>query len=93
MWINSNTNPLKEGKYTCLVDMDGFGNLAVSKNNLFDGKDWCHFNSERQFIRYWESSIEDYKILSERLQERLEEHQKSRPKGFAYLYEIGNIEK
>ncbi len=65
-WIDTKMSlPLKEGKYSCLIDVDGLGTLEPFKNQYFNGKDWDHYGSSRQFIRYWEASEEEYKIISD----------------------------
>jgi len=55
MWIllRKDTYPTEKGHYKCLIDYDGLGNLSESNNEYFNGDDWCHFESSRQFIRYW----------------------------------------
>lgn len=65
-WIDTRTLPLKEGKYNCLISYDDWQNLREVKDEYFDGNDWCHYNSHRQFIRYWQASKEDYEIICER---------------------------
>jgi hypothetical protein len=69
MWINKMmSNPLKEGRYKTLVG-DDFGNLSEADNELFDGIDWCHYESSRQFIEYWWASDEDYKVIVNKLED------------------------
>lgn len=63
-WINKAINPLKEGKYNCLADVNGLGILSEYKDQYFDGKDWCPYNSCAQFTRYWSASEEDFKIIN-----------------------------
>ena len=54
MWINKNIkNPEKEGSYKCLIEIDELGSLEEVENQYFDGVDWCHMESCRQFISYW----------------------------------------
>lgn len=55
MWIELKKDqyPKDKGNYKCLIDYDGLGNLSESNNEYFNGVDWCHFKSSRQFIRYW----------------------------------------
>jgi hypothetical protein len=65
MWIDKLLhNPLKAGKYNCLVDVDGMGNLENAPNQIFNGIDWDHYTSCRQFIRYWEATQEEWLELS-----------------------------
>lgn len=45
--------PTKDGYYTCLVEIDEEGTLEEMANQLFKKGDWCHFESCRQFIKYW----------------------------------------
>lgn len=55
MWIELRKNqyPKQKGNYKCLVEIDEEGSLEEMDNQFFNGVDWCHFNSCRQFIRYW----------------------------------------
>lgn len=75
MWVRVTMSlPLKEGKYKCLVNYDGLGNLQESENNVFNGKDWDVFHSNCQFIEYWWASLEDYKIISDKLQSEMDSY-------------------
>jgi hypothetical protein len=68
MWISKGIKyPEKEGRYKCLIEIDEFGSLQEQDNQYFNGYEWCHMESSRQFISYWWSDDED--ILKE-LQER-----------------------
>jgi hypothetical protein len=54
MWIPIYLEyPKEEGFYRCLVVQDDNGVLVESENEYFDGVDWCHYLSSRQFISYW----------------------------------------
>lgn len=55
MWtpLYKNNYPKEKGNYKCLVEIDELGNLQEMENQYFNGKDFCHFESCRQFIRYW----------------------------------------
>lgn len=55
MWIELRKNqyPKKEGNYKCLVEIDDEGSLQELPDQYFDGDDWCHMRSCRQFIKYW----------------------------------------
>ena len=69
MWIHiSIANPLRKGYYKTLVDWDGLGNLRETENELFDGLDWSHTESSRQFIRFWWADKEDYNIIADKLE-------------------------
>jgi hypothetical protein len=75
MWINNNiSNPLREGYYKTLVDFDGLGNLKEESNELFNGTDWDLYNSSVQFIRFWWAEKEDYKVISENLENEIERY-------------------
>ncbi len=50
MWID-NKLPPKRGYYKTLVDT-GEG-LQEFESELFNGVDWCVYESSAQFIRYW----------------------------------------
>lgn len=54
-WINNRErNPLKAGFYKVQVDVgDEKTELVESEKDYFDGNDWCHFESHRQFIHAW----------------------------------------
>jgi len=76
MWINKMmSNPLREGRYKTLVG-DDFGNLSEATNELFNGVDWCHYWSNRQFIEYWWASDEDYIIILDKLEDDKESSEK-----------------
>lgn len=64
-WIDTRTLPLKEGKYTCLVATDDWGNLSEAKLQYFNGKDWDWYDSAVQYIKFWQASKEDYEIICE----------------------------
>lgn len=51
IWKTETELELKEGYYTCLVDMDGF-NLQEFKNQYYNGFRFCWYESYAQFIRY-----------------------------------------
>ncbi len=55
MWIELKKGqyPTKEGEYKTLIEWDETGTLVENERDYFDGKDWCHYRSNRQFIRYW----------------------------------------
>jgi hypothetical protein len=55
MWIELRKNqyPTEKGNYKCLVTVDDEGSLEEMDNQYFNGFDWCHMNSCRQFISYW----------------------------------------
>lgn len=74
-WINNNTYPLEKGNYRCLVSKDDFGSLIEAENELFDGTDWSHTESHRQFIRYWWADKETYQIISDQFYDGLEKYQ------------------
>lgn len=68
MWISCSISlPLEVGKYKTLIEIDEWGTLQKSDNNHFDGKDWSHTDSNRQFIKYWWGSTEQYKIITNSL--------------------------
>ena len=62
MWVRlgKGTYPKEEGRYKCLVEQDEFGTLLEVDNEYFNGKDWCHYESHRQFISYWWSDNFDF---------------------------------
>lgn len=73
MWIDNNiSKPLRKGYYKTLVDWDGLGTLQETENELFNGNDWCHFKSSRQFIRFWWAEKEDYKTITDKIQPEIE---------------------
>lgn len=75
MWINTSIAlPLKSGEYTCLVQVDDFGNLEEHKGQVFEGADWSHYHSGRQFIRYWFADQETAKIISDHLEQELNKY-------------------
>lgn len=74
MWIDVKISPLRKGNYRTLVDVDGLGALGEYENEYFDGEDWCHFKSNRQFIRYWKAEPIDYKEISEMLNTEYENY-------------------
>lgn len=51
IWKTETEIDLKEGYYTCLVDMDGF-NLQEFNNQYYNGFRFCFYESYAQFIRY-----------------------------------------
>ena len=55
MWIELRKNqyPKQKGNYKCLVEIDENGALEEMNNQFFNGIDWCHFKSCRQYIKYW----------------------------------------
>ena len=76
-WIDTKMSlPLEKGYYSCLVDVDGYGSLEEFLDEYFEGKDWCHFKSHRQFIRYWWAKKEDYQYLNDYWDGELEKHNK-----------------
>jgi hypothetical protein len=77
MWINNSiAKPLRNGRYKTLVEWDGLGNLGEAEDQLFENGDWCHFESSRQFIRYWWAEKEDYKTISNELEKEMENYEK-----------------
>jgi len=75
-WIDNGAYyPLEKGYYKCLVIKDDFGTLTEAENELFDGDDWSHTKSHRQFIRFWWSDKETYQIISDRWYDHLEKWQ------------------
>jgi len=61
MWIDNNISyPTKGGVYRTLVDIDDL-NTLVEQDGKFEGGDWCHYESARQYVRYWWATEEDYK--------------------------------
>ena len=77
MWINNSiAKPLRKGYYKTLVDWDGLGNLGETEGQLFDGVDWSHYESSRQYIRYWFSEKEDYEIIADKLEKEMENYDK-----------------
>jgi len=67
VWINcSMSNPPREGTYTCLVDIDGFGTLAETHGCKFNGKDWTWESSGAQFTTHWKATQEEYDQISKK---------------------------
>lgn len=63
MWINNNISyPLKDKVYRTLVAIDDFDTLEEHFGK-FEGGDWCHYESCRQFIRYWWSDDDHYEKI------------------------------
>lgn len=82
MWIDNSINqPQKEGNYKTLIEIDEMGTLSENDNEHFNGKDWSHTESSRQFIRYWWCEKEEYKVLSDKYEEGLNKYlEESKPK-------------
>lgn len=78
MWIDNKNFPPEAGYYICLIDLDGFGNLIEIPYQLFDGKDWSHTHSSRQFIRYWKATQEQYNQISTRTEKEYDEYLESK---------------
>lgn len=77
MWIDKRiANPLKEGKYKCLVSIDDYGNLAETEVELYNGKDWDVFESNSQFISFWWSEKEDYETITSYLDNERDNYMK-----------------
>ena len=75
MWINNSmAKPLRKGYYKTLVDWDGLGNLGETEGQLFDGVDWSHYESSRQYICFWFAEKEDYNIIADHLEEQQEKY-------------------
>jgi|GEM_PF-6523211 len=75
MWIDAKmSNPIKKGLYKCLVVQDDYGTLKEETNEVFNGDDWCHYNSCRQFISFWWATKEEYQIISDHLDEEKEKY-------------------
>lgn len=69
MWISCNMSlPLEAGKYKTLIEIDEWGTLQKEDNDVFDGKDWSHSESNRQFIKYWWGTTEQYKTITTSLE-------------------------
>lgn len=69
MWINKMmSNPLRSGRYKVLIG-DDFGNLLESVDELYDGLDWCYYESNRQLIEYWWASDRDYEVILKKLED------------------------
>lgn len=75
MWIDNNLKlPTKAGKYSCLVDVDGLGNLAEIPNQFFNGTDWCDVESCKQYIRFWFANKTEYQKISNQISSELEDY-------------------
>lgn len=83
-WIDKNTEqPLKEGYYKCLVDVDSMGTLVEHDNQYFNGINWDWSKSCAQFITHWYSDKTTYDLFFEKWShECLEECKKSLEPGY-----------
>ena len=76
MWINNSiSRPLRKGYYRTLLNSDGLGNLQECKADYFNGVDWDYMLSNRHFILYWWAEEEDYKTITDKIVDHLEEQQ------------------
>jgi len=70
VWIDTKMSlPSIKGKYTCLVAVDDFGTLQQVELEHFDGQDWSHTHSHRQFIRYWQARKDQYQDIHSKLED------------------------
>lgn len=77
MWIDTKiSNPIKKGVYTCLAVQDDYGTLKEEIGEVFNGEEWCHYNSHRQFIAFWWATKEEYQIISDHLEEEKDKYLK-----------------
>lgn len=77
MWIDNRiAKPLRKGYYKALVEWDGLGNLLEVSGQLFEGNDWGHYESSRQYIHYWFAERDDYKVITARLEKEMENYEK-----------------
>lgn len=75
MWIDVRiSNPTKKGVYACLVVQDDYGTLKEEIDETFNGEEWCHYYSHRQFISFWWATEEEYKIITNYLDEEQDKY-------------------
>jgi hypothetical protein len=69
MWIDNRiARPLRKGRYKTLVTQDEWGTLKEENNELFNGTDWCIYESHAQFVTFWWATNEERNEIFDRLE-------------------------